>query len=144
MHARAGNSRRPRAVLQRIAHHGEDGRSHSRHIGPAHLGGGPIVGYGDPTDGQDYVDRTVVDFDPALGLYSGTAVTGRRQDAEHRATWSATTPTTPTAPTAAQRAAERDAAQTKVGRDPFAVRRYPSPERADVAAGEEIDHDASL
>jgi hypothetical protein len=138
MHTRAGDSRRPRLLLQRIAHHRQDGRRHGRHIGPAHLGGGPLVGYGDASDGQDYVDRTAVDFDPALGLYSGTAVTGHTRVAEHRAGES------PTAPTAAQRAAERDAAETKVGRDPLAVRRYPSPERADIAAGEEIDHDAAL
>lgn len=27
-------------------------------------------------DGQEYVDRDVIDFDPADGLYSGTAVDG--------------------------------------------------------------------
>jgi hypothetical protein len=32
--------------------------------------------YGDPGDGQDYVDRSKIDFDPQDGLYSGTAVDG--------------------------------------------------------------------
>ena len=32
--------------------------------------------YGDPADGQDYIDRSAIDFDPADGLYSGTAVEG--------------------------------------------------------------------
>ncbi len=27
-------------------------------------------------ESQDYVDRSVIDFDPAEGLYTGTAVTG--------------------------------------------------------------------
>jgi hypothetical protein len=32
--------------------------------------------YGDPGDGQDYIDRSKIDFDPKDGLYSGTAVDG--------------------------------------------------------------------
>jgi hypothetical protein len=32
--------------------------------------------YGDPEDGQHYNDRAKLDFDPADGLYSGTAVEG--------------------------------------------------------------------
>jgi hypothetical protein len=42
-----------------------------------------MVGYGDPSDGQDYVDRSVIDFDPALGLLCGTAVVGRGDDVKH-------------------------------------------------------------
>src|SRR5690349_12369981 len=32
--------------------------------------------YGDPADGQHYNDRSAIDFDPADGLYSGSAVDG--------------------------------------------------------------------
>lgn len=30
----------------------------------------------EPDDGQLYVDRSLIDFDPADGLYTGTAVDG--------------------------------------------------------------------
>lgn len=39
----------------------------------------PAVPYGpehDPDGGHDYVDRSLIDFDPADGLFSGTAVDG--------------------------------------------------------------------
>jgi hypothetical protein len=40
-------------------------------------GAGPSeYGPGGEDDGQDYVDRSKIDFDPADGLYSGTAVDG--------------------------------------------------------------------
>jgi len=45
-----------------------------KHLGEGHRGGGPDVGYGEPDDGQDYVDRSQLDFDPADGLLSGTAL----------------------------------------------------------------------
>jgi len=45
-----------------------------KHLGEGHHGGGPEIGYGDPDDGQDYVDRSHLDFDPAEGLLSGTAL----------------------------------------------------------------------
>lgn len=32
--------------------------------------------YGSEADGQDYVDRSKIDFDPSAGLYTGTAVAG--------------------------------------------------------------------
>jgi hypothetical protein len=32
--------------------------------------------YGADGDGQDCVDRSKIDFDPAAGLYTGTAVAG--------------------------------------------------------------------
>jgi hypothetical protein len=38
------------------------------------LGATPEVGYGDPDDGQDYVDRSKLTFDPVNGLLSGTAI----------------------------------------------------------------------
>lgn len=38
-------------------------------------GGGDAPDYGED-DSQDYVDRSVIDFDPADGLYTGTAVDG--------------------------------------------------------------------
>jgi hypothetical protein len=41
---------------------------------PHHLGASPEVGYGDPDDGQDYIDRTKLTFDPVEGLLSGTAI----------------------------------------------------------------------
>ena len=34
------------------------------------------AGYGDPSDGQDYLDRDRVPIDPAAGLISGTAIDG--------------------------------------------------------------------
>ncbi len=36
----------------------------------------PSMSYGNDDDGQDYVDRSVIDFDPEDGLYNGTAVDG--------------------------------------------------------------------
>ena len=37
---------------------------------------GSLANYGEADDGQDYVDRSVIDFDPADGLLSGTAIDG--------------------------------------------------------------------
>ena len=45
-----------------------------QHSGERHLGARPEVGYGEPDDGQDYVDREKLDFDPVDGLLSGTAI----------------------------------------------------------------------
>ena len=49
-------------------------RMTKKHLGEGHRGGGADIGYGDPDDGQDYVDRSHLDFDPADGLLSGTAL----------------------------------------------------------------------
>ena len=38
------------------------------------------IDYPPKDDDQDYVDRSKLDFDPADGLYSGTAVTGEVGD----------------------------------------------------------------
>ena len=108
------------------------------HLGAPHLGAGPEVGYGSPNDGQDYIDRAALTFDPADGLLSGTAVRS----------WHHVPPTRPSeapAPaTAAQRAAERDAESEKAGAGPYDVRRHQTAERADIEAGAEIDHTVSL
>lgn len=95
------------------------------------------MGYGNPADGQDYIDRSVIDFDPTDGLLSGTAITGRGRHPS--VDLDAAQPT----PSPAQRAAERDVATDTVGQDAFGVRRHPSPEQADIAAGNEIGRGAS-
>lgn len=114
-------------------------RSHTRHLGPPHIGGGAEVGYGETDDGQDYVDRSVIDFDPAEGLYSGTAATPGH---EHHHTSSDDTPMSTAS--LAQRAADDDEAYDRTHADAFAVRRHLTVEAADIAAGAEISHDASL
>ena len=37
------------------------------------------AGYGNPEDGQDYLDRNDVPYDPAEGLVSGTAIHGNSE-----------------------------------------------------------------
>jgi hypothetical protein len=49
-------------------------RNNKQPVVQRHLGATPDVGYGDPDDGQDYVDRGKLDFDPVNGLLSGTAI----------------------------------------------------------------------
>ena len=71
---------RSESLVHRLAH---PGRGHRRHLGPPHFGGGPAIGYGDPSDGQDYVDRSVIDFDPAAGLLCGTALDGDGNSHQH-------------------------------------------------------------
>ena len=75
--------------------------------------------YGDPADGQDYIDRDAIDFDPADGLYAGTAVEGTSEIA---------------GPHESQPPVDMDEAEV-----PEALEQRAARESADEAAGEEID-----
>jgi hypothetical protein len=43
------------------------------------------VGYGEPDDGQDYIDRSKLNFDPVDGLLSGTAIPKEQHYHAHHA-----------------------------------------------------------
>ena len=54
---------------------GDDGEAQATDISQV-VEAAAKAGYGDSSDGQDYLDRDKMPYDPAEGLYSGTAVEG--------------------------------------------------------------------
>lgn len=131
---------------------GSDGNSDSVALGDSSVRGAVVeaarqAGYGDGSkDGQSYLNRDDVPYDPAEGLLSGTAITGETEiPGEHENTDDvddgANAPEdagqqlsedSRSAETA--RASESGDAQAGAG---------PATESADLAAGSEIAHDQS-
>jgi hypothetical protein len=105
--------------------------------------------YGNPEDGQHYNDRSKLDWDPADGVYSGTAVDGTSEIAGPHENQDDVTPEQKAEMRSdddvtegvQQKAAEGEAAARETDSDrtaetETAMRKEP----ADVAAGEEIDN----
>jgi hypothetical protein len=107
--------------------------------------------YGDPEDGQHYNDRSKLDFDPADGVYSGTAVDGTSEIAGPHENQDEVTPEQKeelrddddVTEGVQQRATEGEEAarhgQDRTAGTEAAMRKEPG----DVAAGQEIDSNAS-
>ena len=95
--------------------------------------------YGDPADGQNYNDRSAIDFDPADGLFSGTAVEGTSDIAGPHADQGIVAPDETVTESLEQRAADNEEAAIRDDHDAAAAEALSRREAADEAAGQEID-----
>jgi hypothetical protein len=97
--------------------------------------------YAEPDDGQHYNDRSKLDFDPADGLYSGTAVEGTSEIAGPHENQDAVGVDDDSSPE--QRATERAEASIATEDRTAETEHMSRREPADLAAGQEIDYAAS-
>jgi hypothetical protein len=122
-----------------------------RHVEPDEVRAAVKEQYGDPADGQHYNDRAKLDFDPADGLYSGTAVEGTSEIAgphENQDTvgadGSADSGVDGTVTESVEQRAAEGEASARYGPGRTAeTEAASSREPGDVAAGREIDYGAS-
>jgi hypothetical protein len=112
-----------------------------QHVDPDEVRDAVKHQYGDPADGQHYNDRSKLDFDPADGLYSGTAVEGTSEIAGPHENQDTVDPTV-TEGVEQQAAEGEESARQGPGRTAeteAAARKEPG----DIDAGAEIDYGAS-